>query len=108
MIEALLLFCMSPQVRDGDTFTCAGKGIAVRLFGVDTPERGQPGHAEATAALRGLIAGGVVCEPRGTSYNRIVALCRNAAGTDIGKAQIEGGFAVEDCRYSRGEYGGCR
>lgn len=41
------------EVVDGDTFKTAN--FTVRLEGVDTPERGQPGYAEAINAIRNLI-----------------------------------------------------
>ncbi len=53
--------CRVINVVDGDTvdleidlgFFCATK-VRARLYGVDTPERGQPGWAEATLRLREL------------------------------------------------------
>ncbi len=44
------------RVIDGDT-VALGDGSRVRLLCVDTPERGQPGFAEATAFLRDLVEG---------------------------------------------------
>lgn len=50
------------NVVDGDTLDITidlGLRIItkqrVRLYGVDTPERGQPGYAEATARLKELV-----------------------------------------------------
>ncbi len=45
------------RVIDGDTFETAGRKLSVRLAGVDTPEKDQPGYAAATDALRELISG---------------------------------------------------
>jgi len=42
------------EVIDGDTIDVAGVG-RVRLIGIDTPERGQVGHNEATNYLRELV-----------------------------------------------------
>ncbi len=41
------------NVIDGDTIRI--DGVRVRLFGIDAPERGQPGSREATEHLRRLI-----------------------------------------------------
>lgn len=52
------------RVIDGDTIVVAlqGRDEHVRLYGVDTPERGQPGYYEAAGFTRGwcAAAGGVV------------------------------------------------
>lgn len=107
MIGAAILLCLAPVQIDGDTLKCGATRTSIRLFGINSPEKGTAGASEATAALGGLIAGGLVCQPRGTSYSRIVAVCFNAAGVDIGKAQIEAGHAIEWCSYSRNFYGTC-
>ena len=44
------------RVVDGDTIELEG-GERVRLICIDTPERGQPGYAEAKEFLRQLIEG---------------------------------------------------
>lgn len=44
------------RVIDGDTFETASRKHPVRLAGVDTPERGEPGYEDARAALERLIA----------------------------------------------------
>lgn len=54
--------CRVMNVVDGDTcdveidlgFLVVTK-VRVRLYGIDTPERGQPGWAEATAALKEMV-----------------------------------------------------
>ncbi len=50
------------SVIDGDTIEVIinGETRRVRYIGVDTPERGQPGFAEATQANRELLAGQVL------------------------------------------------
>ncbi len=45
------------KVIDGDTFETASRKNPVRLANVDAPEKGQPGAAKATDALRKLIQG---------------------------------------------------
>jgi micrococcal nuclease len=53
----------APVIRivDGDTFDVVldGTDHRVRIFGVDTPERGEPCFNEATALLRTLASDGV-------------------------------------------------
>ena len=57
------------HVIDGDTIDVAG--FRVRLHGVAAPERSEPGGAEATAALRQVIAGQVVrCSVTGFRLGR--------------------------------------
>ncbi|EDP63206.1 nuclease (SNase-like) protein [alpha proteobacterium BAL199] len=57
------------RVLDGDTIDVAG--VRVRLHGVAAPERSEPGGAEATAALRQIIAGQVVrCSVTGFRLGR--------------------------------------
>lgn len=45
------------KVRDGDTFETNKRKLAVRLEGVDTPEKGQPGYQKAKKALEKMILG---------------------------------------------------
>lgn len=66
------------RVIDGDTFDAFPAG-RVRLADVNTPERGQPGYAEATEALRRLVEGKTVyLDVDNTNvidpYNRIVCV----------------------------------
>lgn len=60
--------CVATNVVDGDTLDVVidlgfhlSAAMRVRLYGIDTPERGQPLHDEAAAFLRefvGLVPGG--------------------------------------------------
>ncbi len=45
------------KVIDGDTFRTASRKGSVRLANVDAPEKGRPGSAKATEALRRMIEG---------------------------------------------------
>ena len=45
------------KVIDGDTFMTDRRKRSVRLAGVDTPEKGQPGYARAKQKLQRLIQG---------------------------------------------------
>ncbi len=107
MIIGALLICLAPVPIDGDTVRCAGPTKqAVRLFGVFSDDY-TPADTTAKAALGPLGEGGLMCEPRGASYNRIVAVCYNGAGVDIGGDLIKRGLATEWCSYSRNFYGTC-
>jgi micrococcal nuclease len=100
-----LLICLAPIAVDGDTIRCPDK-TSIRLYGVNSVD-GTPLDTEAKNVLAGLITGGLICEPKGTSYSRIVAVCRNGSGADIGKALIDNHLASEWCSYSRNFYGTC-
>ena len=106
-ITAALLICLSPFAVDGDTIKCGASNVSVHLFGVNSVDR-TPLDAKAKARLGPLTAGGVTCVPKGTSYSRIVAVCTNHVGTDIGKALITEGLATEWCSYSRNYYRTCQ
>jgi endonuclease YncB( thermonuclease family) len=47
------------RIIDGDTFVVHydGELTSVRIWGIDTPERGEPGYQEATDTLRDKIDG---------------------------------------------------
>ena len=97
------------RVVDGDTFWLDTSGVSIRVWGLDAPERGTPGGAEATAALAQLIAGErLTCRERDIDrYGRIVGQCFLADGSDITAALIASGTSTEYCRYSDGFYGTC-
>ena len=57
------------RVIDGDTFATSGNEN-VRLFGVDTPERGEKCYMEATVRLRELAGGEVRVELGPRSIDR--------------------------------------
>ena len=56
----------------------------------------------ATAVLRRLIAGNPVrCQERDRDrYDRIVAVCFNSDGRDIGKAMVRNGWALAYRQFS--------
>jgi micrococcal nuclease len=64
MIDSSTRWCrfgIIQHIVDGDTFDCRldlGHRISVdcrfRLFGVNAPERGQPGYSEATSAFKAI------------------------------------------------------
>jgi len=64
--------CTVGRVIDGDTVQCTD-GRRIRLRGLDTPERGEPGYRTATRALTRRIEGRTVTVvPHHQSYDRIV------------------------------------
>lgn len=82
------------RVIDGDTFDSpVGR---VRLFGVDTPERGQPCYSQATARLRSLAGGSVRVEsgPRDTDPNgRLLFYVYARNGESIDEKLVREGLA---------------
>ena len=97
------------RVTDGDTFRLSGLDVAIRVWGLDAPERKQRGGSAATNAMRALIDGHTLtCVQRDTDrYRRVVGQCFLENGQDIAAAMIAAGVAREYCRYSRGFYGTC-
>lgn len=97
------------HIVDGDTLYIEGVKPAIRLWGIDTPEQGEPGFATAARALDQLaMAKQITCEKMDTDrYGRIVGRCILEDGSDIGRVMIDGGHAREFCRYSKGFYGRC-
>jgi endonuclease YncB( thermonuclease family) len=87
-------------VVDGDTINKRGQSI--RIIGVDTPERGECGYAEATALTRSLTAGGVALVKSPTTdnrdrYDRLLRFVETANGQDVGARLIRAGLA--NARY---------
>ena len=86
-------------VVDGDTIqTSAG---TVRLIGVDTPERGECGHDEASQAIGRLVSRGDVVTlelPPGQNdtdrYGRLIRYVTTSAGVDLGLMQLQAGNAI--------------
>ena len=74
--DDLIYFGPVTKVTDGDTFTISneGKKVRVRFWGVDSPERLQPGYSEASEELGRLtegkevrcvqVGGGTPCDGR--------------------------------------------
>lgn len=103
-----LLICLAPVATDGDGFRCGGgkDQVRVRLFGVDHPDG--TNVVAAMEAVTRQTTGGVICEPRGASYNRIVAICYNGTDRDVGRQLLEvDRTVVEWCAYSKNYYGTC-
>jgi len=76
----------------------------IRLWGIDAPEMKTSKGPPPRDALSVLIEGRMLaCEPKGTSYNRIVAQCFLGA-LDV-SAEMVRQVEARDCpRYSGGAY----
>jgi len=96
--------CRVASITDGDTLRCAD-GTRVRLHAVAAREKDEtcsPGHpcpdgsgADAAAQLAALAGGQTLqCDRTGTSYERVTAICRNEAGTEVNCAMVRSGNAV--------------
>jgi micrococcal nuclease len=99
------------NIVDGDTIDVrSGIGVTerVRIIGIDTPERGECGFAEAATALGRIIDGRPVTLTPGARddrdrYGRILRYV-DVGGTDAGLRLIQDGYAI--ARYdSRDGYG---
>lgn len=101
------------SVTDGDTIKIGGQ--AIRLWGVDAPERSQAckdksGRSyrcgeRASAALTSFIrAKSLACAQRDKdAFGRVVALC-TVNGVDVGRWLVSQGWAIDFTRYSAGYY----
>lgn len=96
-------------IVDGDTLsTSAGN---VRIIGIDTPETGVCGYAEASANLAKLLPVGSTVALTGAggkddhdTYGRLLRYVATPSGLDVGMQQIKAGLAI--ARYdSRDGYG---
>lgn len=118
-------------VVDGDSLYLSDLKTQVRLWGVDAPERGEPGFYAARNTLKLLAAGKpLLCLRMDIDkYNRIVARCQLSAervggvvgagsreivdqlavesSADINAQVILAGPAREYCYFSKGFYGSC-
>lgn len=93
--------------HDGDTIRI--EGTRIRIWGIDAVELKQRCDSlacgeQARAILQNAISNqDVTCIPKGTSYDRIVAIC-TVNGQDIGRLMTQAGMALDAKRYSRGFY----
>jgi micrococcal nuclease len=97
------------SVTDGDTFRVVNLKPAIRVWGLDAPEREEAGGYAATHALSDLISDQLLrCHIKDVDrYGRIVGQCFLPDGRDIAAAMIQLRVAQEYCRYSGGFYGTC-
>lgn len=92
-------------VSDGDSLTVMreGRGVKVRLFGVDCPESRQPFGYKAKQFTAALAFGRtvVVTVRDQDRYHRFVAEIRLADGTDVGRELVRVGLAWWYERYAK-------
>lgn len=93
------------SVHDGDSLRLRradGQGMAVRLYGVDCPELGQP-HGDAARELtRRMVGRSVTVRPTGgKSWRREVAVVLLHDGRSLQSALVEAGMAWVDDRFCR-------
>ena len=107
------------HVVDGDTFDMKADGepMRIRLCGIDAPERGMDGYAQASAKLKATIGGrsvrcvrigeGTVCDGKSAKKNqgRVVAQCF-VGSADIGSLMIRARLACDYQKHSGGYYQG--
>lgn len=99
IIELTQLSVTFSAVVDGDTVeTSQG---TVRLIGIDSPERGECGHDEASMAIGRVVSVGDVVTlelPEGQndrdSYGRLLRYVITESGVDLGQMQVEAGNAI--------------
>lgn len=87
------------DVVDGDTIdvTLGGAEERVRLYGVDTPERGDPCFFEAAARTEALTRGGVLLEPGPRArdrYGRLLAYVYTPDGVSVDAQLIAEGLGT--------------
>lgn len=92
-------------VTDGDTMRV--NGVKLRLWGIDTPEKGEKNYQRAGDFLAEMVLlHQVSCLVHTHDrYGRIVAQCtRTSDDADIGALMVKSGLAKDDPRYSKGYY----
>lgn len=101
------------SVADGDTVTVAVHGnpempVIIRLYGIDAPEKDQPGGQDARARMEELAPVGKALEviPFDTDrYGRSVALLMDGK-TCLNREMIDSGMAWTYTRYCKARF--CR
>lgn len=91
------------KIADGDSFTILGKNnrqTRIRLYGVDSPENGQPYSKRAKEALSNMISEKdlVIREKNKDRYGRVVAVVY-ADGINVNEAMLKQGWAWHFKRY---------
>ena len=104
--------CPVIKIVDGDTLDVTYKGETerIRMLCINTPERGRPGYAEATNALRKLVERGAVRlefekpgkEERG-GYGRLLAYLY-VDDLNVNVEMVRLGWSKHFTKYGRGKY----
>lgn len=93
------------SVHDGDSLRLRranGEDMAVRLYGVDCPELGQPYGKAARDLTRQLVGDRVTVRPTGgKSWRREVAVVVLQSGRSVQTALVNAGLAWVDDRFCR-------
>jgi micrococcal nuclease len=89
------------SITDGDTIRVnysGGSNEPVRLIGINSPESGECGASDATAALQVLIGGKTVTMVRDISdrdqYNRLLRYLYLSDGTFVNERLVRNGYAL--------------
>ena len=90
------------RIVDGDTLILDDT-IKIRLYGIDSPENGQPGEREATEAATALALGQrvEVEEQYQDRYGRTVAIIILGNGNTLQEALLQKGMAWVAPRYCK-------
>ena len=97
------------HITDGDTLDVLAYGntetpITLRLYGIDAPEKNQPGGAESAAYLREMLPKGSaieVLERRADKYGRAIAIVYSQ-GHCVNTAMLRAGHAWYYPRFCHG------
>lgn len=103
--EAVKQDIETTRIVDGDTIELKN-GDHIRLWGIDTPERGQFGYWAAGAVLESILKSSPVlqCQKIDTDkYRRAIMHCF-ANGYDLGTLLVMSGWAKDFKKYSGGFY----
>jgi len=92
------------KVKDGDSMDLrrGGENVGVRVFGVDSPERGQPWSSRARSFTAALVGNQdvVVVVKDVDRYGRIVGDVKLKDGRDLGRELLRAGLAWYYHRYA--------